>query len=70
MGLAAEVMNIAKDPLAIGLLGTVGVVVRAEHLAHLVHELEAGMWAKFRLIVLLGCSEARGHKRKWEKEKS
>jgi hypothetical protein len=52
MGLAAAVMEIAKYPLAIGLLGTVGVVVRAEHLAHLVHELEAGMWAKFRCIFL------------------
>jgi hypothetical protein len=53
MGLAAEVMDIAKYPLAIGLLGTVGVVVIAEHLAHLVHELEAGIWAKLRFIFLL-----------------
>ena len=53
MGLAAEVMHIAKYPLAIGLLGTVAVVVIAEHLAHLVHELEAGIGAKFRLIFLL-----------------
>jgi hypothetical protein len=36
MGLAAEVMDIAKYPLAIGLLGTVGVVVIATHLTHLV----------------------------------
>ena len=42
-GLAADVMDRAKEPLARGLLGTVGVVVRAEHLAHLVHALEAGM---------------------------
>ena len=53
MSLAAEVMDSAKYPLAIGLLGTVGVVVIAEHLAHLVYELEAGMWAKLRCIFLL-----------------
>jgi hypothetical protein len=53
MGLAAEVMDITKYPLAIGLLGTVGVVVIAEHLAHPVHELEPGIWAKFRCIFLL-----------------
>jgi hypothetical protein len=53
MGLAADVMDIATDPLSIGLLGTVAVVVRAEHLAHLVHALKAGMWATFRCIVLL-----------------
>jgi hypothetical protein len=53
MGLAAEVMDIAEYPLAIGLLGAVGVVVIAEHLAHLVHELEAGILAKFRFIFLL-----------------
>ena len=53
MGLAAEVMNIAKDPLAIGLLGTVGVVVIAEHFAHLVHELEARIRVKFRFLFLL-----------------
>ena len=52
MGLAAEVLEIAKYPLARGLLGTIGVVVIAEHLTHLVHELEAGIWAKFRCIFL------------------
>jgi hypothetical protein len=53
MGLAAEVMDRAQYPLAIGLLGTVGVVMLAEPLAHLVHELEAGLWATFRCIFLL-----------------
>ena len=53
MGLAAEVMDIAQDPVAIGLLGAVGVVIIAEHLAHLVHQLEAGIRAKFRCIFLL-----------------
>jgi hypothetical protein len=52
-GLAAEVMDIAQDPVAIGLLGTVGVVLRAEHLAHLVHQLMAGIRAKFRCIFIL-----------------
>jgi hypothetical protein len=49
-GLAAAVMEIAKDPVAIGLLGAVGVAIRAEHLAHPVHQLEAGIRAKFRCI--------------------
>ena len=53
MGLAAEVMDIAKYPLAIGLLGVVGVVMITEHLAYLVHELEAGIRAEFRFIFLL-----------------
>ena len=53
IGLAAEVMEIAQYPVAIGLLGTVGVVIRAEHLAHLVHQLEAGIRAKFRCIFIL-----------------
>ena len=53
MGLAAEVMDIAQDPVARGLLGAVGVVVIAEHLAHLVHQLEAGIRAKFRCSILL-----------------
>jgi hypothetical protein len=53
MGLAAEVMEIARYPLAIGLLGAVGVVVIAEYLSHLVHQLEAEMWAKFWYIFVL-----------------
>jgi hypothetical protein len=52
MGLATEVTDIAQYPVAIGLLGTVGVVVITEYLAHLVHEPEAGIWAKFRSILL------------------
>ena len=53
MGLAAEVMNIAKYPLAISLLCAVGVVIIAEHLAHLVHELEVGIRVESRFIFLL-----------------
>ena len=53
MGLAAEVMDKAQDPVDIGLLGAVGVVIIAEHLAHLVHQLEARIRAKFRLSILL-----------------
>ena len=53
LGLAADVLDRAQDPLAIGLLGPVGVVVRAAHLAPLVHELEAGMWATWRCLFLL-----------------
>ena len=53
MGLTAEVMEIAQDPVARGLLGAVGVVILAEHLAHLVHQREAGIRPKFRCIFLL-----------------
>jgi hypothetical protein len=53
MGLAAEVLEIVKYPLARSLLGTIGVVVIAEHLTYLVHEPEAGIWAKFLCIFLL-----------------
>jgi hypothetical protein len=52
-GLAAAVLEIVKYPLARGLLGTIGVVVFAEHLTYLAHELKAGIWAKFRCIFLL-----------------
>jgi len=53
MGLAVEVMNITKYPLAIGMLCAVGVVMITEHLAYLVHELEAGIRAEFRFIFFL-----------------
>ena len=53
MGLAAEVMDKAQYPVDIGLLGAVGVVIIAEHLAHLVHQREARIRAKFRLRIIL-----------------
>jgi hypothetical protein len=53
MGLAAEMLEIVKYQLARSLRGTIGVVVIAEPLTYLVHELEAGIWAKFRCIFLL-----------------
>ena len=53
MGLAAEVMDIAKYPLAIGLLCAVGVVMITEHLAHLVHKFEFGIRAELWSIFLL-----------------
>jgi len=53
MSLAAEMMDIAKYPLTIGLLGTVSVVMIPEHLAHQIHEFEAGIRAKFGFIFLL-----------------
>ena len=52
-GLAADVMERAPDPVAIGLLGAGGVVIRAEPRAHLVHAREAGMPATCRLSILL-----------------
>ena len=53
MGLDAEVMNIAKYPLAIGLLCAVGVVMITERLAYLIHELEAGIHVEIWFIFLL-----------------
>jgi hypothetical protein len=37
MGLASEVMDIAKDPLTIGLLCAIRIMVISEDLANLVH---------------------------------
>jgi len=53
MGLAAEVMDIAKYPVAIGMICAVGVVMITEHLACLVHQLEAGIRVEFQFIFLL-----------------
>jgi hypothetical protein len=53
MGLSAEMINIAKYPLAIGLLCAVGVVMITEHLAYLVHKLEVRIRVEFRFIFLL-----------------
>jgi hypothetical protein len=47
-GLAADVRERAPDPLAIGLLGAVGVVIIAEHRAPLLQAREAGMGATCR----------------------
>jgi hypothetical protein len=55
MGLAAEGMEIATDPVARGLLGAVGVAIIAEPLAPLVHQREAGMRAQCRGSVSLAC---------------
>lgn len=54
MSLAAEMVNIAENPLAIGLFGTVGVMMVPENLTHLVHELEFWIgpefWFAFHII--------------------
>ena len=50
MGLAAEVPAIAQAPLTRGLLRMAGVVVIAEHLAHLIHELGPGCGRNFDLF--------------------
>ncbi len=39
MGFAAVMVDIAKDPLTIGLLGAVGIVVIPKHLPHLINKL-------------------------------
>jgi len=40
MGFVLVVMDIAHDPIAIGLLGAVGIVVIPQDLANLIHEQE------------------------------
>jgi hypothetical protein len=52
-GLAAAVMEIAKDPVAIGLLGAVDVAIIAEHLAHLVISLRPGFGLNFGVCLFL-----------------
>jgi len=37
VGAAAMELDVSKDPVAIALLGTVGIMVIAQNLAHLVH---------------------------------
>jgi hypothetical protein len=51
-GLAAAVREIAPDPVARGLLGAVGVAIIAEHLAHLVYQLEAGIRPQCRCMLI------------------
>jgi hypothetical protein len=53
MGLAAAVTDVAKNPEVLGLLSAVGVAIRAEHLAHLIHPREAGIRAKLRCSFIL-----------------
>ena len=52
MGIAAIMVDVAKYPLTIGLLGAIGIVMVAEYLTHLIHKLQAGIWSKFRYIFL------------------
>jgi len=49
VGLAAEVVNVAKNPLTIGQLGPIGVVVVTKDLFYLVHEPETLIRSEFRL---------------------
>jgi len=50
MGLASKVADIAQDPLAIGLLRTICIVVVSQDFPHLVHQLEFGILAELRFI--------------------
>jgi hypothetical protein len=52
-GLTAEVMERAQEPLTRVLPGAGGVVIIAEHLAHRIHQLEAGILAEFRFSIIL-----------------
>lgn len=51
VGLAAEGLETAQDPVARGPLGAVEIAIRAGDLAHRVHQREAGILAKFRYIL-------------------
>jgi hypothetical protein len=53
MGLAAAGLEIAPDPVAIDRLGAVGIAIITEHLAHLVHQREAGMRVQCRCIFMV-----------------
>jgi hypothetical protein len=50
MACCAEKQDEAGDSVAIGLFGPVGIVVVAQHLTGLVHQLQRGIRAKFRLV--------------------
>jgi hypothetical protein len=70
VGLAAIVVNVAEDPLAIGLLGAVGIMVVTEDLFDLIHQSEFGIRSKFWLafhvrydyIVISGKNQPKGNK--------
>ena len=47
MGFTAMVPNIPHDPIAIGLFGTIGIVVVSKDLADLIHKSEFGIRLKF-----------------------
>jgi hypothetical protein len=47
MSFAAMVPDIAHDPIAIGLFGAIGVVVKPQDLSKLIHEPEFGIRAGF-----------------------
>ena len=71
VGVAAEVEDAPANPLAIGLLGSIGVVVVAEDLSYLVHKAEAGIRSEFRLgfhfrpfnIAISGKNQGKSNKR-------
>lgn len=50
MGLAAKKTDKAHYPLAAGLLGAVGIMMIAQHLAYLLHQLEFRIGVKSRFI--------------------
>jgi hypothetical protein len=46
----AEKTDIAHNPVAIGLFGTVSLMVVAQNLANLIHELQVGIRPEFWLV--------------------
>ena len=57
MGLSAEVVDITKYPLTIGLLCAIGVAVVPEDLSNLVHafEIRIRIWVELRFIFHVRC---------------
>jgi len=46
----AEVFDVTNDPIAVGILGAVGVMMITKYLADLVHKLYAGIASEFSFV--------------------
>ena len=46
----AEVFDVTNDPIAVGLLGAVGVMMIMKYLADLAHKLKAGIGPEFSFL--------------------
>jgi len=55
MGFTAEVVDITKNSLTIGLLCAISVVVISKDLADVVHSLEIRIWAELRFVFHFLC---------------
>jgi hypothetical protein len=71
VGLATEEMNEPNYPLAVGLLGTVGVMMIRQYFTNLLHQLELWIrmkfWSVFHIIVygIAICGKNKRKSNKW-----